>query len=126
MIVTLYMNIVKESFLLIISTHDTEIWPAISYLFMDPLYLQHTNIHILEDHPSWSAHVTNVAKETTRMLNFLKHHLSKCSSNVKTSTYLMVRPLMEYTCVARDLHYQSQVSCSLRKGSKACSKMSFV
>ena len=66
---------------------------------------------MLDDHLSWFIRVTNVANKTTRMLNFLKHHLSKCSSNVKASAYLlMVRPLMEYAHVVWDPHYQSQVS----------------
>ena len=66
---------------------------------------------MLDDHLSWSIHITNVANKATRMLNFLKCHLSKCLSNVKASAYLlMVCPLMEYTCVVWDPHYQSQVS----------------
>ena len=66
---------------------------------------------MLDDQLSWSIHITNVANKATRMLNFFKRHLSKCSSNVKTSAYLlMVHPLMEYACVVWDPHYQSQVS----------------
>ena len=66
---------------------------------------------MLDDHLSWSIHVSNVANKATRMLNFLKCHLSKCLSNVKASAYLlMVCPLMEYACAVWDLHYQSQVS----------------
>ena len=66
---------------------------------------------MLDDHLSWSIHVTIVANKATRMLNFLKRHLSKCSSNIKTSAYLlMVRPLMECACVVWDPHNQSQVS----------------
>ena len=78
--------------------------------------LSATNKHMylgvmLDDHLSWSTHITNVANKATRMLNFLKRHLSKCSSNVKASAYLlMVRPLMECACVVWDPHYQSQVS----------------
>ena len=65
----------------------------------------------LDDHLSWSIHVNNVANKATRILNFLKRHLSECSSNIKASAYLlMVRPLMEYACVVWDPHYQSQVS----------------
>ena len=33
---------------------------------------------------------TNIANKATRMLNFLKHHLSKCSSNVKASACLFI------------------------------------
>ena len=73
---------------------------------------KHTYLGVMLDHHlSWSIHVTNVANKATRMLNFLKRHLSKCSFNVKASAYLlMVRPLMEYACVVWDPHYQSQVS----------------
>ena len=57
---------------------------------------KHTYLGVmLNDHLSWSIHVTNVANIASRMLNFLKRHLSKCSSNVKPSAYLiMVHPLM--------------------------------
>ena len=73
---------------------------------------KHTYLAVtLDDHLSWSIHITNITNKATRMLNFLKRHLSKCSPNVKASAYLlMVRPLMEYACVVSDPHYQSQVS----------------
>ena len=45
------------------------------------------------------------------MLNFLKHHLSKCSTATKASAYLLlVRPLMEYACAVWDPHYLSHIS----------------
>ena len=90
--------------------------PIIIHYSLHGFTLSATNKHMylgvmLDDHLSWSIHVTNVANKTTRMLNFLKRHLSKCSSYVKASAYLlMVRPLMEYACVVWDPHYQSQVS----------------
>ena len=66
---------------------------------------------MLDDHLSWSTHVTSVANKATRMLNFLKRHLSKCSSHVKASAYLlMVRPVMEYASVVWDPYYQTQKS----------------
>ena len=70
---------------------------------------KHTYLEVmLDDHLLWSIHVTNVANKATRMLDFLKRHLSKCSSNIKASAYLlMVRPLIEYACVIWDPHYQS-------------------
>ena len=50
---------------------------------------KHTYLGVmLDDQLSWSIHVTNVANKATRMLNFLKRHLSKCSSNVKASAYV--------------------------------------
>jgi len=66
---------------------------------------------MLDNHLSWSTHVTKIANKATRMLNFIKRHLSKCSSDVKASAYLlMVRPVMEYVCVVWDPCYQAQVS----------------
>ena len=60
---------------------------------------------------SWSSHITYVANKATRMLNFLKRHLSKCSTATKASAYLLlVRPLMEYACAVWDPHYLSHIS----------------
>ena len=82
---------------------------------------------MLDDQLSWSIHITNVANKATRMLNFLKHHLSKCSSNVEASAYLlMVCPLMECACVVCMGPTLSFPSISLGKGSKACSEMGFI
>ena len=65
----------------------------------------------LDDQLSWSAHIINVANKATRMLNFIKRHLSKCSQDTKTTAYLLlVRPVMEYASVAWDPHYQTQIS----------------
>ena len=49
--------------------------------------------------------------KVTKMLNFIKHHLSKCSADTKATAYLlMVQPVIEYACVVWDPHYQTQVS----------------
>ena len=71
---------------------------------------QHTYLGVMP-HDHLSIHVTNVANKATRILNFLKHHLSKCSSNIKPSVYLLMHgsSMMEYACVVWDPHYQSQV-----------------
>ena len=78
------------------------------------LSLSHNHVYLgvmLDDHLSWSTHVTNVANKATRMLHFLKRHLSKCSSHVKASAYLlMVQPVMEYASVVWDSYYQTQIS----------------
>ena len=66
---------------------------------------------MLDDHLSWSTHVTNVANKATRMLNFLNRNLSKCSTHVKASAYLLIfQPAMEYASVVWDPHYQTQIS----------------
>ena len=78
------------------------------------LSLTHNHLYLgvmLDDHLSWSTHVTNIANKATRMLNFLKRNLSKCSSHAKASAYLlMVQPVMEYASVVWDPHHQTQIS----------------
>jgi len=50
------------------------------------------------------------------MLNFIKHHLSKCSADTKATA-----SVIEYACVLWDLHYQTEVRINVRKSTKACS-----
>ena len=65
---------------------------------------------MLDKSLSWSSHITYVANKATRVLNFLKRHLSKCSTAIKASAYLLlVRPLMEYACAVWDPHYLSHI-----------------
>ena len=73
---------------------------------------QHMYLGVMLDKSlSWSSHITYVANKATRMLNFLKRHLSKCSTATKASAYLiLVRPLMEYACAVWDPHYLSHIS----------------
>ena len=57
--------------------------------------LQETNLEESDKHMylgvmldkslSWSSHITHVANKATRMLNFIKRHLSKCSTAIKAS-----------------------------------------
>ena len=86
---------------------------------------KHTYLGVmLDDHLSWSIHVTNVANKATRMLNFLKCHLSKCSSN---SICLFVNgSSIDGVCMCCLGPTLSIPSISLGKGSKACSEMGFI
>ena len=91
---------------------------------------KHTYLGVmLDDHLSWSIHITNVANKGTRMLNFLKRHLSKCSSNIKASVLdcLFVNgSSIDGVCMCCLGPTLSIPSISLGKGSKACSEMSFI
>ena len=73
---------------------------------------QHTYLGVVLDKSlSWLPHITYVANKATRMLNFLKRHLSKCSTVTKSSAYLLlVRPIMEYACTVWDPHYLTHIS----------------
>ena len=68
---------------------------------------QHTYLGVLIDKRlSWSLHISNIASKASQTLNFLKHNLSKCSTEIKASAYLtMVRPLMEYASAVWDPYY---------------------
>jgi len=84
-----------------------------TYLLCDStLSISHKHQYLgvtLDDQLSWSAHITNVANKATRVLNFIKRHLSKCYTDTKTTAYLLlVQPIMECACVAWDPHYQTQ------------------
>ena len=49
---------------------------------------KHTYLAVmLDDHLSWSIHINNVANKATRMLNFLKRHLSNVHP---TSKHLLI------------------------------------
>ena len=45
---------------------------------------------------SWKIHITTIINKATRMLNFIKRNLSKCSISIKSTAYMtLVRPILE-------------------------------
>ena len=53
----------------------------------------------------WSHHIDIVCNKASKTLNFIWRNLSKCSTEVKSTTYLtLVRPIMEYTACVWDPH----------------------
>ena len=62
----------------------------------------------------------NIANKTTWMLNFIKCHLIKCSSDIKASAYLlMVRTSNGVAMCASSGTLTTDTSITLKKGSKA-------
>ena len=56
---------------------------------------------------SWSNHIHTITNKVSRTLNFIKHTLSKCSSDVKTTAYCtLVRPTLEYAGTVSDPRLQ--------------------
>ena len=50
-------------------------------------------------------HINNLTVKASKVLNFIKHNLSKCSSETKASAYLsLVRPILEYASCVWDPH----------------------
>ena len=56
----------------------------------------------------WSHHIDGICKKASKVLNFIRRNLSKCSTEVKSTAYLtLVCPIMEYSAsVCRDPHQQ--------------------
>ena len=53
----------------------------------------------------WSHHITNISNKASKVINFLRRNLYRCSNEVKAAAFLaIVRPLMEYTSVVWDPH----------------------
>ena len=54
-----------------------------------------------------SHHIDIVCKKASKLLNFIRRNLSRCSITVKSSAYLtLVRPMMEYAASVWDPHQQ--------------------
>ena len=54
---------------------------------------------------SWTSHISKISTKASQTFSFWRRNLSKCSSSIKTSAYLiLVRPIMEYAVVAWDPH----------------------
>ena len=45
---------------------------------------------LLNDTLSWNTHITNITNRATRMLNFLKRNLGKCTNQVKSQAYMLL------------------------------------
>ena len=55
----------------------------------------------------WSHHIDGICKKASKVLNFIRRNLSKCSTEVKSTAYLtLVRPIMEYAASVWDPHQQ--------------------
>ena len=47
---------------------------------------------------SFSPHINNIVAKASKMLNFIRRNLSKCTKDVKSTAYLsLVHPILEYS-----------------------------
>ena len=61
----------------------------------------------LDNTLSWNTHITTIVNKATRMLNFIKRNLSKCSYTTKYTAYTtLVRPILEYATEVWDPHHK--------------------
>ena len=73
------------------------------YLFLNGESLNCVTDHfylgvLLSSSMSFSPHVNNIVVKASRMLNFIRRNLSKCSEEMKSTAYLsLVCPTLEYS-----------------------------
>ena len=72
---------------------------------------QHPYLGILFDSKmSFSPHINQVISKATRMLNFVKRNLYRCSAETKSLAYTsIVRPLLEYGSAVWDPYLQKNM-----------------
>lgn len=59
----------------------------------------------------WNRHIDNITSKANRTLSFLKRNLRVKSTTVKTSAYYsLVRPTLEYACVAWDPYTKENIN----------------
>ena len=60
---------------------------------------EHTYLGVLlTSSMSLSPHVDNIAAKASKMLNFIRQNLSKCTKDAKYTAYLsLVHPILEYS-----------------------------
>ena len=59
---------------------------------------------------SFSPHINQIISKATRMLNFVKHNLYRCSAETKCLAYISImRPLLEYGSAVWDPYLQKDI-----------------
>ena len=60
---------------------------------------EHTYLGVLlTSSMSFSPHINNIVAKASKMLNFIRRNLSKCTKDVKSTAYLsLVHPILEYS-----------------------------
>ena len=59
---------------------------------------------------SFSPHTNNIVFKASKMLNFIRRNLSKCSKKVKSTAYLsLVCPILEYLSSVWDLYLLTDI-----------------
>ena len=67
---------------------------------------EHSYLGVISDQTkSFSPHVDNIVSKASKVLNFIKHNLCKCSPSIKATAYVsLVHPILEYASSAWDPH----------------------
>ena len=66
---------------------------------------------LLESTMSFRSHLENITNKATRMLNFLRRNLYRCSQEVKCIAYThLVRPMLEYASCVWDPYFSKDIN----------------
>ena len=64
----------------------------------------------INEHLSWSNHITNITKKANATKGFLQRNISSCPSSIKEICYkLMIRPILEYASTVWAPHLQKDI-----------------
>ena len=64
----------------------------------------------INEHLSWSNHITNITKKANATRGFLQRNISSCPSSIKEICYkLMIRPIIEYASTIWAPHLQNEI-----------------
>ena len=71
---------------------------------------------------SFIPHINNITCKATKVLNFIKRNLYKCSQYTKSNAYLsLVRPSLEYASSVWDPYYKTHNLTIEKSAKKSCS-----
>ena len=99
-------------------------------IFLDSVPLNCVTKHsylgvLLTSSMSFSPHINNIVAKASKMLNFIRQNLSKCSKDVKSTAYLsLVHTILEYSSPLLDPTYL--LTSNPLKSPKMCSPMGVI
>ena len=65
---------------------------------------------ILDQQMIFTSHINHIVSKATKVLNFLKRNLHKCSTSTKATTYIsLVRPILEYASSVWDPYQYNKI-----------------
>ena len=80
---------------------------------------------LLSSSMSFSPHINNIVIKASKMFNFIRRNLSKCSKEVKSTAYLsLVCPILEYSSSVWDPYLLIEIN--LLKSPKTCGTMGVI
>ena len=59
---------------------------------------------------TWNTHISNVTNRATKMLNFIKRNIGKCTNQIKSKVYMsLIRLILEYATQVWDPYQKTLI-----------------